>query len=336
MLTAGTSAPIDNAGWRRCFGWEGRRSMTLGLWLPIESVHRAQPALIDQERLARRAEELGVAALWFRDIPLRDPSFGDVGSVHDIFVYLAWIAAQTRSIALATGAVALPLRHPLHVAKAAASIDQLSRGRLVLGVATGDRPSEFPLFGRDRAAAPAELRAALDAIHRAALDASESDAAPDVVPKPVAARLPVIVAGAAGQTIDWIAEHADGWITWPRQPAHVRALVASWREAVARVAPGMYKPLAQALYVDLATDPDLAPWPIRLGLRVGRNRLLSFLQLLADAGVDHVALNLTPGHRPAADVLEELGEHVLPRFLAHPGADRRAGASEAEVLSSLR
>jgi luciferase-type oxidoreductase len=311
VLIAGTTAPTENAGWRRCFG---ERRMTLGLWLPIESVWRAKPTLVDQEKLARRAEELGFAALWMRDIPLRDPDFADVGSVHDAFVYLAWLAAHTEKIALATGAIAVPLRHPLHVAKAAASVDQLSRGRLILGIATGDRESEFPAFGKRRADAPAELRDALAAIHGAARSVERGA---DVVPKPVAQRLPIVVAGNAGQTMDWIAENADGWITWPRTPQHQRALVESWREAVARLAPGTHKPIATALYVDLATDPDLAPWPIRLGVRVGRNRLLPILEELEASGLDHVALNLGPGHRPAAEVLEELGESIAPRFPPH-------------------
>lgn len=285
--------------------------MTLGLWMPIEAVWRATPSLVDQERLARRAEELGFAALWLRDIPLRDPSFGDLGQVHDVFVYLAWLAAHTRTIALASGAVALPLRHPLHVAKAAASIDQLSGGRLILGIASGDRPIEFPAFGRSRDDAPSDLRASLEAI-RIAL----SPAAPaDVVPKPVARELPIIVAGHAGQSLEWIATHAHGWITWPRPPEHQAALVRSWRDAVA-TAGFSHKPLAQALHIDLATDPDLEVWPIRLGVRVGRNRLLRILEQLEASGLDHVALSLTRGHRPASEVLEELGEWILPRFAA--------------------
>ena len=42
----------------------------------------------DQVALAQRAERAGFAALWFRDVPLRDPSFGDVGQVFDPWVYL--------------------------------------------------------------------------------------------------------------------------------------------------------------------------------------------------------------------------------------------------------
>ena len=123
--------------------------LTLGVFFPIEAFQGDEPTMRGQERLARRAEELGFAALWFRDVPLRDPNFGDVGQVYDPWVYLGWIAAQTRTIALATGSIVLPLRHPLHTAKASASVDKLSGGRLVLGVASGDRPVEFPAFGVD-------------------------------------------------------------------------------------------------------------------------------------------------------------------------------------------
>lgn len=320
MLTSATTPPTENPGWRRCFA---SRAMTLGLFLPIESTHRATPALLDQERLVRRAEELGFSALWFRDIPLRDPRFGDVGQVFDVFVYLAWMAAQTSQIALATGAIALPLYHPLHVAKAAASIDQLSRGRLVLGVAAGDRPVEFPAFGRDRAAAAGDVRAALDVIRRA-LDGATSIDSPfgvlrdaDVVPRPVARGLPIVVAGGAGQTLDWIAANSDGWITWPRPPDRQAEAIAAWRAAVERATPGRPKPFAQALFLDLASDPTLPAWPIHLGYRIGRRALLAELERLEALGVAHVALNLTSGRRPAGDVLEELAE-IVSRFSPAP------------------
>jgi len=123
--------------------------LTLGISFPIEAFPGDEPTMRDQERRARRAEELGVAALWVRDVPLRDPNFSDVGQVYDPWVYLGWIAAQTVTIALATGAIVLPLRHPLHTAKAAASVDRLSRARLVLGVASGDRPELLEEIGSE-------------------------------------------------------------------------------------------------------------------------------------------------------------------------------------------
>jgi luciferase-type oxidoreductase len=118
-----TASPADCVGFRRMFA-PGR--LTVGVFFPIEAFSGDEPTMRGQERLARHAEDLGFAALWFRDVPLRDPNFGDVGQVYDPWVYLGWIAAQTSAIALATGSIVLPLRHPLHTAKAAASVDRLS------------------------------------------------------------------------------------------------------------------------------------------------------------------------------------------------------------------
>lgn len=142
MLRANPSARVaDNPGFRRMFARHGLR---LGLFHPIESYARDEPRMRDQERLSQRAEALGFTALWSRDVPLRDPNFGDLGQVYDPWAWLGWIAAHTSEIALATGAIVLPVRHPLHVAKAAASIDRLSGGRFVMGVAAGDRCSPPP------------------------------------------------------------------------------------------------------------------------------------------------------------------------------------------------
>ena len=80
---------------------------------------------------------------WLRDVPFNVPSFGDAGQVFDPFVYLGYLAAGTKDIALGVSSIILPLRHPAHVAKAAASADQLSDGRLILGVASGDRPGRI-------------------------------------------------------------------------------------------------------------------------------------------------------------------------------------------------
>ncbi len=98
--------------------------LTLGVYFPIEAFGGPEPAMVDQIQLAQQAERLGFSALWARDVPLNDPNFGDLGQLYDPFVWLATIATRTSSIALATGAVILPLHHPIDVAKAAASLDQ--------------------------------------------------------------------------------------------------------------------------------------------------------------------------------------------------------------------
>jgi len=312
----GARAARDSRAFHRMFA-PGR--LTVGVFFPIEAFPGDRPTMADQVPLARRAEELGFGALWFRDVPLRDPSFGDVGQIFDPWVYLGFIAAQTQQIALATGAIVLPLRHPLHTAKAAASVDQVSGGRLLLGIASGDRPIEFPAFGVD-----AERRGELFREHvrviRQVLEGSFEPVSSafgafhgaDLVPKP-AGWMPLLVTGSSQQSPEWIAQCSDGWITYPR-PLIAQARVArEWHETVQRHSPGAFKPLAQSLYVDLSTDADESPTAIHLGFRSGWKALLDHMLGLREAGVNHVAFNLKYGRRRALDVIDELGREVLPR-----------------------
>jgi luciferase-type oxidoreductase len=319
MLRAKKAASIaDSAGFRRMFT-PGR--LSLGVFFPIEAFERDEPGMRDQPHLARRAEELGFAGLWARDVPLRDPNFGDLGQVYDPWVWLGLMAAHTSTIALATGSLVLPLRHPLHTAKASASVDQLTGGRFVLGVASGDRPVEFPAFGVDWHERDVLFRDNLSVIRRVLMEEfphvrssyGAITGTADLVPKPVS-RLPILITGSSRQSFEWIAEHADGWITYPRDLARQAELVAKWRAAVEGVSPGVFKPVVQSLYVDLAAGPAEPPRPIHLGFRAGRDFMIGFLNDLAGAGVNHVILNLKYGRRAAGEVLEEIGRDVLPRL----------------------
>jgi len=343
MLNVNPLATVDEApGFRRMFR-AGR--LTLGVFFPIEAFKGDEPTMQGQERLAQRAQALGYAALWVRDVPLRDPSFGDLGQIHDPWVYLGWIAAHTQTIALATGSIVLPLRHPLHVAKAAASVDQLSGGRLVLGVASGDRSVEFPAFGVDIERRAVLFREHFEVIRRVLeheyptlkSTAGVLTAQVDLVPKPLG-RLPMLVTGHSGQPLPWIAGRADGWITYPRGVDHQAEAVARWRSEVHAARPGAFKPFVQSLYVDLVDDPRQPPTPIHLGFRAGWHFLLHFLDSLRVVGVNHVILNLKYGTRPASEVLEEIGTEVLPPLASLQG-DKPAGGelepSDADVDDAL-
>jgi luciferase-type oxidoreductase len=329
MLSVNRNArPSDAKGFQRMFAPD---RLTVGVFFPIEAFPGDEPTMRHQEHLARRAEALGYAALWVRDVPLRDPSFGDVGQVFDPWVYLGWMAAQTQEIALATGALVLTLRHPLHTAKAMASVDRLSGGRLVLGIASGDRPVEFPAFGVD-----VEQRSALFRENVRVIRTVLSEEFPtlqsaygvltgtaDLVPKPITP-VPMLVTGHSGQNLDWIAANADGWITYPRGLQRQAEVAAHWRATVGIAAPGVFKPFVQSFYVDLSDDPDHPPSPIHLGFRGGRNFVARFLEALRSIGVNHVILNLKYGARDAGEVLEEIGKEILPQLAAStvPAAPR--------------
>lgn len=318
----------DLPGFRRMFA-PGR--LSLGVFFPIEAFQGDRPTMRGQVELALRAERGGFAALWFRDVPVRDPAFGDVGQVYDPWVYLGYLAAHTSSIALATGSIVLPLRHPLHTAKAAASVDRLTGGRLVLGVASGDRPIEFPTFGADFESRGEAFRMHL-ARFRTALEESfpEELHGADLVPKPTAGGIPLLVTGNSRQSLAWIAAHADGWITYPRPIEAQSRVIEGWRAAAAGAQPGAFLPFAQSLYIDLTRDPSAHPEPIHLGWRLGRHALVALLAALQRAGAHHVALNLKYGRRPAAEVIDELIAHVVPAF---PAATFAASLLEEETLS---
>ncbi|MNQ77817.1 Alkanal monooxygenase beta chain [compost metagenome] len=126
--------------------------LTVGIFLPLRSCEGDMEVLVGQADLVTEIDRRGFAAVWVRDVPLFDPSFGDAGQVFDPFTHLAFLAARTRNVALATGSAVVSLRHPIDLAKAATTIDQLSGGRLMIGVASGDRPIEFPAYGLEHGA----------------------------------------------------------------------------------------------------------------------------------------------------------------------------------------
>ncbi len=92
------------------------------------------PAGPDLAELARRAESLGFDAMVIPDAPGFAPS---------VFPGLAWIAAATSTLQVGTHVLNNETRHPLHVAREAATVHSLSGGRFILGVGTGrDRNGE--------------------------------------------------------------------------------------------------------------------------------------------------------------------------------------------------
>ena len=98
--------------------------LSLGLVVPLETyTMSAVPTMAHHVERVQLAEELGFSAVWLRDVPFNVPSFGDAGQMFDPFIYLGLLAGQTERIALGVASIILPLRHPAHVAKAAASVE---------------------------------------------------------------------------------------------------------------------------------------------------------------------------------------------------------------------
>jgi luciferase-type oxidoreductase len=319
MSSRYTSAPElqQHRGYARVFQ---PGHLTFGFIAPLESYPDSPgPTLQDHAQLARRVDEAGFSAIWLRDVPFYDPNFGDVGQILDPLVYAGFLAGVTRNIAIGTAGIVLPLRDPLIVAKQAASIDQLLGGRFILGLATGDRPVEYPAFGLDFNNRAERFRDAL-AIIRAATEThwpvhaskfyGQLNGDIDLIPKPVGPRLPTIIVGQAGQSLEWIGENTDGILSYISNPILIPQIIERWRTVCGQ---GIYKPYGYGTLFDLDRDPN---FPLQAGrvLRAGRNALIEHWKRQQDQGVGHVALHFKPQRRHASEVIDELGEYLLPHF----------------------
>jgi probable F420-dependent oxidoreductase len=99
-------------------------------------------------RTAELAEELGYDSVWTTEHIIVGPEGVDpYGRVYDPLVTLAWIAGWTERIGLGTSIVLVPLHHPIHLAKEAATLQELSGGRLTLGFGMGWHEDEFRFMG---------------------------------------------------------------------------------------------------------------------------------------------------------------------------------------------
>lgn len=294
--------------------------LSLGLVFPLEAYKGSVPKMSNQENLAKRAEKLGFKALWFRDVPFHDPAFGDAGQVYDTWVYMAHIMNHTRNIALATGSIILPFRHPVYTAKSINSLQVLSGGRIIAGIASGDRQVEYPAFGKELSQKAELFRDSffyIKALQKSFPDYNskyygETSGGIDLLPK-YYEKTPMLVTGYSGQSLEWIAEHADGWLYYPRDFRTLEVVMQQWKMALNNTGSG-WKPFMQSLYVDLTENPEAKPQPIHLGFKSGIEYLKAHLKLLEAYGVNHVILNLKYSTRQAQEVIEELGEFVVPEF----------------------
>lgn len=310
-------------GYGRMFG-QGR--LTIGIFLPLRFYEGDMTVLQGQADLVSDIDRRAFAAVWVRDVPLFDPNFGDAGQIFDPFSYLSYLAARTEKVALATGSAIFSLRHPIDLAKAATTIDHLSGGRLVLGIASGDRPVEFPAYGLDMdergerfAETVAYFRQLTAPGHSVINSRLGTISGAHFLPKPAAGPIPLIVTGSSRQSSDWIAKHADGWLTYPQQahtpegPKRLAQIIRAWRN---QIPDNGFRPHMTNEWLDLVDDPSFPRTPLRGGfvLQTGRKGLINLLSEWRDAGVNHAALGIQFSARPAAEIIQELAEEVLPHF----------------------
>jgi alkanesulfonate monooxygenase SsuD/methylene tetrahydromethanopterin reductase-like flavin-dependent oxidoreductase (luciferase family) len=271
--------------------------MDIGIGLPTTIPGATGAELIDW---ARRADAAGFSTLGTIDrivYPNYEP-----------LVAYGAAAAVTERIRLTTAIAILPYRaNAALVAKQAASIQKLSGGRLVLGVAVGGRPDDYeasgvPLEGRGRRFE--EMLATMRRVWAGEEFGVAGGIGPDVSDHPPT----LILGGQVDATFRRAAEYGDGWIMGGG-PAEmfagpVEKLEAAWREAGRQG-----KPLKKALtYFSLDDDPE----------RQARSTLGNYYAFLGDYA-ERIVASVAKGEdavRERVRAFEEAGADELILFPA--------------------
>jgi len=298
-----------------------RSPVSLGLNLPyVEgSMDGGTPRWNDILAMAQTAESIGFAALWVSDhVGFGDPD-GDWSGAWESWTLLSALAASTRTVELGNYVLAAPFRNPALLAKMAETLDEISGGRLILGLGAGWNEIEFTSYGVpfddrfDRFEDGLRIITAMLRTGRSTHDGrTERTHVARLEPRgPRPTGLPVMVGAARPRMLRLTAELADHWNAGMRGLDEVQPMLTAIDDAC-RAAGRDPATLTRSVEVlvrtsaardDVPHDPrEIAgdPATIAAGLRA-----------YGDLGVDHLQLQLRPnslaGVEAIAPALEVLG-----------------------------
>jgi probable F420-dependent oxidoreductase len=296
---------------------EGR--LAYGMQLQVQSQSRlyAEPweAAAGRDELAaiaRQADQTGFLYVAVCDhVAIPRPLDERMNVVwYDTVATLGWLAAITSEVRLLSHVYVVAYRHPLVTAKAFMTLDELSGGRVVLGVGTGHVEPEFELLGvpfnrrgRITDVAIDEIRAALD--HDYVHDAG-------MAPRPRQAHVPIWIGGSSEAALRRAAERGDGWLPQGTPRSEMPASIATLRrlrEAAGRADdPIDIGAITEILYVG---QPD---WDVGGHTLSGPPEVLAEqLRAFGAMGVDHLQVRFR--NRSLAELLDQMdafGAEVAP------------------------
>ena len=242
---------------------------------------------------ARAAEEAGADDLWVSDHLILPPgSRHPPTAFHDPLTVLTWAAAATERVGLGTSVLVVPYRHPVALAKSLASLDALSGGRVIAGLASGWMESEFralgvPFAGRGRRtdAAIAVMRGLWRGEHAYEWEGARIE---DVELAPGPARPggpPVWIGGNSDAGLRRAARLGDAWHTTIHDPEPLAERIAA---------------LGRALEAAGRTRADVA---VSVRAFADPAAMATLAPRLRELGVDHVLVAL-PRFDPATFAAE--------------------------------
>lgn len=283
----------------------------------------------DSAQFLMRLERAGFAAVWVQEQLLgQDPSYEPLSS-------LAFAAGATRHLRLASATIVGPLRNPIQLAKAAATVDRLSGGRLDLGLSLGgDLTFIFDAVGIDLSERVSRLEECVEIMRRLWTEEIVdhrgkhwSFEGVSMEPKPRQRPLPLSFGGGAPAALRRAVELGDGWIgaggasldAFAAQAATVRRLVEEAGRDLSQFT------ISKKLYLAVEDNPAIARerfarwvalhWstvedPVAFADRIGivgdHTALLDAVERAHQAGADHVILNPVYDEERHLDVFIDL------------------------------
>jgi len=296
--------------------------MRFSLW---PSNDRAPADLLQEVRVADRT---GWHGIWLADHYM--PNTGDAtparGDVYECWALLPALAAVTERVRIGTLVSPTSVHHPALLAKRASAIDQLSGGRMVLGLGAGWQVNEHRAYGIDLEPPGKRVSRFEEAIqivrsmlsqesttfHGSCYDISEAPCDP----KPVQSPLPILVGTRSPRMLRITARHADEWNTWgnPEVAATRRRALVEACEQVGRD-PATMRTSINALIGLGATTPPAG----RASIFGSAQQLIDQLGQYAESGFDEFNLpdgNLGDSKAERADNVAQLKAEVLDQLTA--------------------
>lgn len=291
----------------------------LGLNLPyVEgSMDGRTPRWADILAMATTAEAIGFDALWVSDhVGFGDPE-GEWRGAWESWTLLSALAASTSRVSLAPYVLAMPLRNPALLAKMAETLDEVSDGRVILGIGAGWNEPEFTSYGipfEDRFQRFEDgLRVVTDMLRRGRSTLGGrtiSTRSARIEPRgPRPGGLPVMVGAKGPRMLRLTAELADHWNGGLRSLGEVPLLLDALNEACRDV--GRTTPITKSIEVLVRTVAarDDAP-PAEREIRGDPVSIARELRRYGGLGIDHLQVQLRPntveGVEAFAPVIEGL------------------------------
>ena len=305
--------------------------MRFSVQLPTEKVepdHEFLSAAAVAE-MAQAAEAAGFDACFVTDHPMPDDRFLGSGGHHslDPFVALSFAAAVTTRIRLLTYVLVLPYRNPFLTAKAATSLDVLSGGRLLLGVATGYLEGEFAALGADFDERNERTDEAINAIKRAwtedgvRLEGKQFKAVGNTMrPRPLQRPHPPIwVGGNSKRAIRRAVELGDGWLPFPAPRRLARYIRTASMETLSDLEKGIAYAREHAAAIGRSSPLDISFVPFGLEMfgqgTLEPDRFLEQVAELERMGVTWLAVTLSCESRAEyCERVSAFGEQILSKL----------------------